>query len=156
MGITWTDEWVLRDSLIYKVRTYSNGAVSEDYVGAEESTQDEGVDLVFYQWNWETNDYDEVGREPNPNPPQQQSLNEFALESKVDWLMAELAAVKAAAESDKTALQLALAETIEQQLIDQTATQVGLAELAQAQADDTDTLQLAVAEVATLVTGGDM
>lgn len=106
---------------------------------------------IGYIYRPETGEW-EASEFPQPEP----SPTKLPLEAKVDWLMAELAAVKSTAESETTALQLALAEAVGQQLIDQTATQVGLAELAQAQADDTDTLQLAVAEVATLVTGGDM
>jgi hypothetical protein len=118
------------------------GAYAEDFQRGRLmriDTETEG--LLFW--------YPEPGATPEPEPAK------LSVEAKIIRLEAELTALKAAAESDKTALQLALAETNEQQLIDQTATQVGLAELAQAQADDTDTLQLAVAEVATLLTGGD-
>lgn len=96
MEITWTDEWVLRDTLIYKVRTYSNGAVSEEYAGSEELTRNEGEHIVSYRWNWETNTYDEVGREPNPNPPQPPGPSELEqLRQELAWLKRENTLLKA-------------------------------------------------------------
>lgn len=65
-------------------------------IGNVNFTEETPRELVHWRWNEKTNIYDEVGREPNPNPPQPPGSSELEqLRDNLVGLKQENAALRA-------------------------------------------------------------
>ncbi|MCL6457743.1 MAG: hypothetical protein K6T85_07035 [Gorillibacterium sp.] len=74
--------YIVRGNLVYFEDDYTKALV-----GNVEKIETTPTELIHWLWNEETEQYDEVSREPNPNPPVQpvNELDELKAENADLW-----------------------------------------------------------------------